>query len=75
MNIELISFIGEKLIIIQFESLEPVVVPVESKVPLSKTDLFADVSNKADDDEEGMDSYHLPEAKEAKPSAIVASFP
>jgi len=51
------------------------VVPVESKVPLSKTDLFADVSNKADDDEEGMDSYHLPEAKEAKPSAIVASLP
>ena len=52
-NTELISFLGEKLIIILYGSLEPVVAPIESKGPLIKTDLFVDVSDKADDDEEG----------------------
>ena len=52
-NTELISSHREKLIAIQFGSLEPVVVPIESKGPLTKIDPFMDVSDKADVDEEG----------------------
>ena len=52
-NIKLISSLGEKLVAIQFGSLEPVVVPIESKGPLTKIDPFMDVSDKADVDEEG----------------------
>jgi len=52
-NIELISFLGQELITIQFGSLESAVVPIESKEPLTETDLFVDVSDKADDNEEG----------------------
>jgi len=50
---KLISSPGEKLVAIQFGSLEPVVVPIESKGPLTETDPFMDVSDKADVDEEG----------------------
>ena len=52
-NAKLISSLGEKLITIQFGSLGPVVVLIESKRPLIETDLFVDVSDKADDDEKG----------------------
>jgi len=52
-NTELISSHGEKLITIQFGSLEPVVVPIGSKGPLTEVNPFLDVSDKADVDEEG----------------------
>jgi len=49
----LISSLREKRITIQFGSLEPIVVPIESQGPLTKANLFVDVSDKANDDEEG----------------------
>jgi len=52
-NIELIFSAREKLIAIQLRSLEPIVVAIESKGLLPETDLFVDVSDKADDDDEG----------------------
>ena len=52
-NTEVISTLGEKLITIQIESLEPMVVPIESKGPLTDTDPFVYVFDKAEVDEEG----------------------
>jgi len=52
-NIRLISSLREKLVAIQFGSLEPVMVPIESKGPLTEIDPFMDVSDKANVDKEG----------------------
>jgi len=52
-NTELISSVGEKLITIHFGSLEPVVILIGSKGPVTETDPFMDVFDKVDVDEEG----------------------
>jgi len=51
-NNELIFSLEEKLITIQFGSLEPMAVPIESKEPMTDIDLLVNVSDKAGDDEE-----------------------
>ena len=52
-NTELICSRGEKLITIQFGSLEHIIVPIESQIPLIETSLFMEISDEVDDDEGG----------------------
>ena len=52
-NTELISSLEEKLITIQFRSLEPVVILIRTRGPVIETNPFMAVSNKPEVDEEG----------------------